>query len=119
MVLLEFLLFEILLERVALGHEPVPKGGGAFRVHRLSNQCGNHQESAGVAIGIREHFQPFGRIFDDIEDIAEIDDISRALLGCRTVDRVPPFCIVAESSETVQVGALAAAVIEDGCAGRQ
>ena len=78
-----------LLESPFAREEPVSQRT-SFKGARLPRQPGrDNQHIAGKIPGFPERRCPLVRTFDDIDDVAEIDDVRLALLGPRSVRRIP------------------------------
>jgi hypothetical protein len=53
-----------------------------------------------------------GGIFDDVDDVAEMDDRGRLKRGARTMHRIPAVAGMAHDGQDAEIVATAAAVIE-------
>jgi hypothetical protein len=69
-----------------------------------------------VLPGIEHGFDAFGRVFDDVEDEAEVDHIGGLFGFIRCVDRIPAAGRVAEFFDRENIAAVTAAVVEEGFA---
>src|SRR5688572_24191229 len=68
-----------------------------------------------MALGVHERFDSFGGIFDNVQDVTEINDISLALGLVCEMDWIPTVGVVAERLQSAHIASLAAAVIEERC----
>ena len=59
---------------------------------------------------------PLGAIFDDVDDVAEVDYVGWATLGVGTVRRIPTVNLETERAEMAEVIASPAAIVEHGVA---
>ena len=66
--------------------------------------------------GVEHGFHAFRRIFDDVEDEAEIDHVGGLFRRVRRMDRVPAVGGVAEFFDRDHIATVAAAVVEEGFA---
>jgi hypothetical protein len=106
-------LVEILLKGVAAREIAVAVGREAADVALAHDHHGDREATTGERIGTSDGFGPLGRLLDDVEDEAEIDDVGgpeRIVVG--PVMGIPAHRIDAGSGQGAHIVALAAAVVE-------
>jgi hypothetical protein len=107
---------EEFLEGVAAGEDAIAEGLDVVVGFLAGDEGGDEQQRGGCVPGIEQGLDAFGRVFDDVEDEAEVHHIGGLFRLVRGVDRVPAVGGVAELRDRLDIAAVAAAVVEEGFA---
>ena len=84
--------------------------------HSGGYECGDEQPPFRESEGFPQDFDAFGRLLDDVEDVAEIDHGGGRFRGVGTEGGIPAGRLIAEVLQRHNVHPVAATVVEEGVA---
>lgn len=113
----EFLLLVIFLEGVDAGNNAVVVEDFSANAIVDEDLGGDDEEFVGEAPGVYEGGASFIGIFDDVDDVAEVDDVGGMRFGVWAIMRIPAGTGEALFVHALDVAAVTAAVIEEGAGG--
>jgi len=109
----ELVLLEELLERACSGQDPVAVGASVELAGVPDKACGDDEEFAGEFPGGTEGGGTFLGIFDDVDDITEVDDVGWTSLCTRSMNWIPTLSVEPKRLQVSQVIASTTPVVEN------
>ena len=110
---LELSLIEELLKRASAGQDTVAELDRVLAAACEQNLSRNHEGTPTEVPCLSQGFGSFGRIFDDIDDVPQVDDIGQLFRGRGAVHGIPAFAPNPFVNQEFHVFSTAAPVIED------
>ena len=113
-ILAQLGLREQLLKRAQASEHPVAILGPELAAIPDRDAGRHDQRSAAQLPSLPERLRSFLEVFDDIQNVAEIDRVGRTPWYVRPVDRVPAVAVEAELSQVSNVISVAAPEVKKG-----